>query len=114
MEEIRDSMVGRDPVGENNERLIQAVTGAQKNTIEALARLNKDKDKELREAERDNQNLIKSSDKLRQQAETDPLTGLARKEAFVKTVMGRPAAEQENAALLLLDIDNFKEINDTY
>ncbi len=42
-------------------------------------------------------------------ADTDPLTGLLNRRAFLQRAIGR----QGNQSLLLIDIDNFKRVNDT-
>ncbi len=56
-------------------------------------------------------------DELRRQALSDPLTGLANRRCF-EDVCGAELARVKRydgpAALLLLDIDHFKHINDTY
>ncbi|WP_321796669.1 GGDEF domain-containing protein [Caballeronia sp. J97] len=55
---------------------------------------------------------------LARQASTDPLTGLSNRyalENIVNRAMAAPAAGGDNAtALLLIDLDGFKEVNDTY
>jgi diguanylate cyclase (GGDEF)-like protein len=55
---------------------------------------------------------------LARQASTDPLTGLSNRYALEKIVNRAMAAHQadgDNAtALLLIDLDGFKEVNDTY
>lgn len=48
-------------------------------------------------------------------AETDQLTGLLNRRAFIKRITGKhQPTEGEGRALLLLDIDYFKSINDNY
>lgn len=42
-------------------------------------------------------------------ADTDPLTGLLNRRAFLQQAIGRPGAQR----LLLLDIDHFKRVNET-
>ncbi|MFC3557747.1 diguanylate cyclase domain-containing protein [Sphingomonas qilianensis] len=42
-------------------------------------------------------------------ADTDPLTGLLNRRAFLREAIGRPGEQK----LLLLDIDHFKRVNDT-
>jgi diguanylate cyclase (GGDEF)-like protein len=54
---------------------------------------------------------------LERSAMEDPLTGLANKRAFHRACAaeaGRAAREESTVALVMLDIDHFKEINDTY
>jgi diguanylate cyclase (GGDEF)-like protein/PAS domain S-box-containing protein len=50
-------------------------------------------------------------DQLRHQATHDVLTGLANRRLFAERMQ---QAEQGSAAVLLIDLDGFKEINDTY
>jgi two-component system, cell cycle response regulator len=48
---------------------------------------------------------------------TDPLTGLSNRRYFtshVTSMLGAPNAAQSDLTLLILDIDHFKRINDTY
>jgi len=54
---------------------------------------------------------------LRQQAETDPLTGLANRYVFqarYREVVGDSLNHGFASALVLIDIDRFKELNDTF
>lgn len=52
--------------------------------------------------------------KLHWRAHHDHLTGLLNRQAIEEEASRRFKAEQFNCALLLLDLDNFKKINDTY
>jgi diguanylate cyclase (GGDEF)-like protein len=55
--------------------------------------------------------------RLERSAMEDPLTGLANKRAFhgaCATEANRAAREESTLALVMLDIDHFKEINDSY
>jgi diguanylate cyclase (GGDEF)-like protein/PAS domain S-box-containing protein len=54
---------------------------------------------------------------LRQQAETDPLTGLANRAIFqtrYREVVGDSLHHGFASALVLIDLDRFKELNDTF
>lgn len=54
---------------------------------------------------------------LRQMARTDPLTGIANRRVFVEAAEGefqRAKRFGTEAALLMIDIDHFKRVNDTY
>lgn len=54
---------------------------------------------------------------LERLAATDPLTGLANRRAFLEGVereLRRVSSGSGNGALLMLDLDHFKNINDTY
>lgn len=56
-------------------------------------------------------------EQLRQQAETDPLTGLANRARFqtrYREVVGDSLNHGHASALVLIDLDGFKELNDTY
>jgi diguanylate cyclase (GGDEF)-like protein len=46
-------------------------------------------------------------------AYTDPLTGLANRRALLQSLEDGVAAEEHETALLLLDLDGFKNVNDT-
>lgn len=50
---------------------------------------------------------------LMEKAATDELTGLLRRGAFIKQV-SRQIASRANFSLLMLDLDDFKQINDIY
>ncbi|WP_088280541.1 GGDEF domain-containing protein [Ideonella sp. A 288] len=54
---------------------------------------------------------------LREQAETDPLTGLFNRRAFMDLAaraLAAPHDPQQGLVLMLLDVDHFKQINDTW
>ncbi len=54
---------------------------------------------------------------LELQAQTDPLTGLWNHRVFherLRTEVVRASAEQSSVALLMLDLDDFKRVNDVY
>jgi diguanylate cyclase (GGDEF)-like protein/PAS domain S-box-containing protein len=50
-------------------------------------------------------------EQLRHQVDHDPLTGLANRRLFAERMQ---AAEHSRAAVLLIDLDGFKRVNDTY
>ena len=55
--------------------------------------------------------------RLEHQAETDALTGLYNHRAFhdrLRQVLMRASAEHETVALVMLDLDDFKKVNDVY
>ncbi len=56
--------------------------------------------------------LVDAHDQMRRRAEIDELTGLANRSAFLADVQQR-LREQRRCALLLLDLDRFKQVNDT-
>ena len=58
---------------------------------------------------------LKLQDQLRYQATHDPLTGLANRKVLTdRLAASRQAKRSASAALLMLDIDHFKQINDSY
>jgi diguanylate cyclase (GGDEF)-like protein/PAS domain S-box-containing protein len=52
--------------------------------------------------------------RLTYQAYHDPLTGLFNRAMFFKTLRAQLAEDHRGIALLFLDIDNFKQVNDTF
>lgn len=61
--------------------------------------------------------LQQDAQELQRLATTDPLTGLKNRRAFDAALEERRAAfaeRSEGTALLMVDIDHFKEVNDTY
>ncbi len=68
-----------------------------------------------------NRQLKESQDLLQHQAEalermanTDPLTGCSNRRAFLKQAPPAFATHNNKGGVLILDIDHFKKINDTY
>lgn len=54
---------------------------------------------------------------LEEKAQSDPLTGLLNRTGFdrrLASTMAQTDANQQTMALLLVDLDNFKQVNDTY
>lgn len=61
--------------------------------------------------------LTRANKKLRRLARTDPLTGLANRRMFeeiLKKETKRAVRNDQNLAILVADIDNFKSVNDTF
>ncbi len=57
------------------------------------------------------------TDKLRENSLRDPMTGLYNRrflEQFIDTLAGQVKREEENYSILMLDVDFFKMVNDTY
>lgn len=64
-----------------------------------------------------NEALLKSRDTFQKQATHDSLTGILNRRAItdsLKQEMERSNRERKNFSVVLLDIDHFKKINDTY
>jgi len=59
-------------------------------------------------------NLIARAEQLKQLAGTDPLTGCLNRRALDNHISSVPRSGQDNAALMLLDIDHFKKVNDVH
>ena len=63
------------------------------------------------------QELEQSRRYLKEQADTDPLTKLANRRSFfasASTSLAQMQRQKEHFSILILDIDHFKRINDTY
>jgi len=61
--------------------------------------------------------LVRVSGKYRREAEIDPLTGLYNRRAFfaeAERVLREARAGRRNPAVAVLDVDNMKEVNDTW
>ena len=67
--------------------------------------------------ENTNDKLMKSMDEIRTMSVTDSLTGLYNRRHFTKMLeleLDRAKRNEYTLNLVLMDIDNFKEVNDTY
>lgn len=78
--------------------------------MQALAKLKKIQIEKYR-LENRNKELIR---KLQLSATTDYLTGISNRRAFLDAIRYLPAEQQYKASLALIDIDNFKRINDRF
>lgn len=67
-----------------------------------------------RQYEIEHQKTILLNKKLFDQANRDSLTGLYNRRYFNKAVEGSLAENKRNFSIAILDLDNFKRINDTY
>jgi len=61
-----------------------------------------------------NAQLHEKNRELKQQSVRDPLTGLYNRRHFLEYMRALPAGQGTGGALFLLDVDHFKNINDTY
>lgn len=65
----------------------------------------------------DFEEALRRQDEMRQLAETDPLTNLFNRRAFrqrLEATMARAARSSGVVSCLMLDLDHFKQLNDTY
>ncbi|MBW8757630.1 MAG: GGDEF domain-containing protein [Burkholderiales bacterium] len=60
-----------------------------------------------------NRRLARANDALRDQSERDPLTGLLNRDGLLRGLRERGRLDEFAGTLLLIDIDHFKNINDT-
>ena len=108
-----DEMCKLEDIRKIREELSQQVTSIRKEV--ASQRQNKDVDVEAMKAEiqKLNFDLRQAIDKSR----TDPLTGVANREAmddFLVKLVERGVLEENQFAILMWDVDNFKKLNDSY
>lgn len=84
---------------------------------EEMARASGAIEEQLRQTSDEVQELRKELAKARQTAQFDSLTGLRNRGSFdaaLKAAMAKPSSERTGCCLLLLDIDHFKSINDSF
>jgi diguanylate cyclase (GGDEF)-like protein len=67
-----------------------------------------------RKVRRTQQRLHQNNERLREQSELDPLTGLANRRHFQRLTQGPGAPPTASGSLFLLDLDHFKQINDRH
>jgi len=78
-----------------------------------LAAANERANEAAEEAQRQNETLIEQESRIRFLAHHDDLTGLQNRFAFRHQIVQRLQARRGSAALLFLDLDRFKDVNDT-
>lgn len=96
---------------------LKKVMTAMVSDTKKMREKNKNLEKELSTSTSLMKNLRKEVETVKQEANTDGLTGIMNRKAFDKTLAGKIRENsQENRAmsLLMLDIDHFKKFNDTY
>lgn len=128
--------IGRDPTASNVEwqrgsrdvlhisasirSLLRRLGSAQRNEREALQSVSAAEHaaaEQVRLAEQKTLQLGVDLDQLRRLADTDPLTGLLNRRAFMPyaaDAMGHFTRYGRVFAILMIDIDHFKRVNDTY
>jgi diguanylate cyclase len=73
--------------------------------------------RELAERQGEVHRLSEELSRVKQEVQTDALTGLGNRRAFdtaINALIGRAASDKTELTLLMLDIDHFKKVNDTY
>jgi diguanylate cyclase len=83
----------------------------------SIARSSNDLHQMLSETKQEVATLREELERSRQQATTDPLTGLLNRRAFDQELMQAASdvnESRENLSLLMIDIDNFKAVNDNH
>lgn len=83
-------------------------------TFEGMVRARFALELEKRRALEAEQNAISQQARAEEIANRDPLTGLVNRRGFVATLAGIPERTRPSLALILLDLDGFKPINDTF
>ncbi|MDQ4087781.1 MAG: EAL domain-containing protein [Pseudomonadota bacterium] len=95
--------------------LVLRLVNLQNEGFIQLVRSRSDIETERERAQRAEQAALSEKARVRQVADTDPLTGLANRRAFLAALEGRLAqASGHRFGLALIDLDGFKPINDTF
>jgi diguanylate cyclase (GGDEF)-like protein len=99
--------------------VLMVITIARMNNrlLEKILQLNNQKDNLINELSVSNQKLEETNQEIRVMSITDSLTGLYNRRYFDNTLvqaLGRSKRNQYALSLILIDVDNFKFINDTY
>ncbi len=100
--------------GETTEEIPHGRYGSEVQDLFAALNVLKENDLKRRELERERNRLI---GELQTMAETDPLTGLLNRRAFesrARVLLADKRGSDPVVALMMLDIDFFKRVNDTY
>jgi diguanylate cyclase (GGDEF)-like protein len=82
--------------------------------FERLVRARFALDLEKKRAVQAEREAITQQERAEEIANRDPLTGLVNRRGFVSTLDGMPEGARRSLALILLDLDGFKPINDTF
>ncbi len=107
------NILGKDGRSET----VAKIAAALRNETRRMAENARELGKELRASSNQVAILRASLERVRREAETDPLTGLANRKTF-EAAMRRLAAEAVERgtplSLVIVDIDHFKRFNDTF
>ncbi|WP_145408344.1 sensor domain-containing diguanylate cyclase [Paenibacillus xylanexedens] len=101
---------------EHEKDILQTKTKLQE-LYQATQEANKELERLHQEYEVKQQALLKVNDQLEAMASTDPLTGLKNRRFFQNSLLASLILleqQQRHFSLLVIDIDHFKSINDTY
>lgn len=97
--------------------LLREITQEVVQETREMERSSRDSSTRLTNATEEVELLRKELENARREASTDPLTGLLNRRAFTTVLtnaIAKAQAEEQPLCLLILDIDHFKGINDTY
>ncbi len=85
--------------------------------LNKISQLNQELDNKSRELTKKNRELKKAKARVEKVMRTDKLTKLANRRAFMeflKKTLAQSRRYDNNLTIIMLDLDNFKEINDSY
>ena len=98
--------------------LIGEDTGSEdEEVLNKISKLNNELSSITRELTKKNMKLKKANQRIKELSRKDPLTNLYNRRAFIeyfKKQLAQSRRHQHALSLIIADIDDFKEINDTY
>lgn len=103
--------------GDNEMSGIQLVVSSLMKETNVMMDTNRKFEKQLQVTTEEMSLLRQELSEIRQQAALDPLTGVANRMTFdtsLKKALDRAISEENNLCLLMVDMDNFKSINDQH
>ena len=103
--------------GSTRGQALRALQSETQTRTKDLSRANRELRRAVREIAEKNRALTTLNESLRIQSTTDPLTGLYNRREFlnrIRTEWGRFRRYGRPLGMIMLDIDHFKRINDTY
>lgn len=90
---------------------------ADEEVLNKISKLNNELSSITRELSKKNMKLEKANQRIKELSRKDPLTGLYNRRAFMEYFnkqLAQSLRHQHSLTLIITDIDDFKEINDTY